>query len=301
MSHAVENRFRISAGDESRRRRSAAGTELSADNGDSHSDGQTMMALKAASGFLTSAINRVSDIRTTLQFGFGLMAILAFIIVQFNANSPVLPQIFVFAVVPMLIAMQLVAPLRKTHQFIIVMIISLLTLAFLASGVTLSLRDRTGEYLQTHKDHYAIENTLNQKYLISNKDKMPPIVSYADYRKLILSIYDSDGSDEMINRFDSLVAYHEDYLSCVKRVQCWPSAELNQEVVYFWYTFRPVIEERRLSFWGPSYARSLQERAEALQPPHYLSAVRADSKTGDHVLISTAEQTAGFLGWLRRL
>jgi len=99
------------------------------------------------------------------------LAILAFVFVQTSASSPVLPQIFIFAVVPLLIAMQLIARLPHFQQFMIILLITLMSLAFLATGVILSVHDRIPQFQARYSDKvYATENSLNSRYLVQQEE-----------------------------------------------------------------------------------------------------------------------------------
>jgi len=245
------------------------------------------------SEFLTGVIARLPAFRTRLQYGIGLLAILAFVFVQTSASSPVLPQIFIFAVVPLLIAMQLVSRLPHALQFIIVLTITLMSLAFLATGVVLTVRDRAPQY-QTQYDGsvYSPEHVLNTRYLVQQEENIRQGGTYSDYRTLILKVAKDDHSIELSRDLEAIVGFYENYVECRNKWQCSGSSKLDANLVDFWYTYRPIIEERRLSFWGPSFGKQMQAYAESIQKPLYLSAVRLDPVSGKTELISTKPQRA---------
>ncbi|WLA83212.1 hypothetical protein [Bradyrhizobium elkanii] len=243
------------------------------------------------SEFLTSVINRLPAIRTRLQYGIGLLTILAFVFVQTGASTPVLPQIFIFAVVPLLIAMQLIARLPHTQQFVIILLITLMSLAFLATGVTLSVHDRVPQLQARYESSvYRPENSLNARYLVQQEENIKKVETYGDYRALILKVAKDDQSAELSRDLEAIAGFYEDYVECRSKWQCSASAKLDFSLVDFWYTYRPIIEERRLGFWGPNFAKQVQAYAEAIRRPLYLSAVRFNPATGANELVSTKPQ-----------
>jgi hypothetical protein len=245
----------------------------------------------AVSEFLMGVIKSLPAFKTKLQYGIGLLAILAFVFVQTSATSPVLPQIFIFAVVPLLIAMQLIARLPHFQQFMIILLITLMSLAFLATGVILSVHDRTPQ-LQVRYDGsiYAAENTLNSRYLVQQEENIKKVVTYGDYRALILNVAKDDQSTGLSRDLEAIVGFYENYVDCRNKWQCSASSQLDANVVDFWYTYRPIIEERRLTFWGPNFAKHMQAYAESIRAPLYLSAVRRNPSSGLTELVSTKPQ-----------
>jgi hypothetical protein len=241
--------------------------------------------------FLLKTMDAMPRIRTRLQYGIAILAVLAFIFVQATAATPVLPQIFIFAVAPLLIAMQLFETLLKRHQFIITLIITLMCLAFLGTGVMLALLDKTPTF-QDEYDHqvYPIEQTLNTRYLVDLETEITDIENYSKYRELILRTAQNDSTPELAQGLQRIVNFYENYLNCTGKFQCWPSSQFDTRIRDVWYTYRPIIEERRVGLWGPEFAKTLQARAEAIQPPKYLSPVRRDVETGKTVLVSTQRQ-----------
>ncbi|UPK01441.1 hypothetical protein [Bradyrhizobium sp. 170] len=243
------------------------------------------------SEFLTSVIGRLPAFRTRLQYGIGVLAILAFIFVQTSASSPVLPQIFIFAVVPLLIAMQLVSHLPHALQFVIVLLITLMSLAFLATGVILTVKDRAPQFQATYDGSvYGPENSLNTRYLVQQEESIKKVNTYGDYRALILKVAKDDQSIELSRDLEAIAGFYENYVECRNKWQCSASSKLDSNLVDFWYTYRPIIEERRLNFWGPSFAKQLQAYAESIRKPVYLSAVRFNPVTGTNELVSTKPQ-----------
>jgi hypothetical protein len=241
--------------------------------------------------FLVSVMNALPAFRTKLQYGIGLLAILAFIFVKTGASTPVLPQIFIFSVVPLLIVMQLIGRLPHVQQFVIILLITLMSLAFLATGVTLSIFDRVPQFQARYeKSVYGPENSLNIRYLEQQEGKIKADESYSDYRAIILAVMKDDQSKELSADFDSIVGFYEDYVECRSKWQCSASGQLDSHVVDFWYSYRPIIEERRLGLWGPDFAKHLQKYAESIRAPLYLSAVRTNPSTGLSELVSTEPQ-----------
>jgi hypothetical protein len=238
--------------------------------------------------FLLKTMEAMPGIRTRLQYGIALLAILAFIFVQATAATPVLPQIFIFSVAPLLIAMQLFEPLLRRHQFIVTLVITLMCLAFLATGVALASLDKTPVF-QDEYDHqvYPIEQT---RYLVNLETEITDVENYSKYRELILRSAQDDSTPELAQGLERIVNFYENYLNCTRKFQCWPSLQFDTRIRDVWYTYRPIIEERRLGLWNPEFATMLQARAEAIQPPKYLSAIRRDVETGKTVLVSTQRQ-----------
>jgi hypothetical protein len=241
--------------------------------------------------FLVKIIDAVPQIRTKLQYGIAVLAILAFIFVQASATTPVLPQIFIFAVVPLLIAMQFIRPLSKQQQFIITLIITLMSLASLATGVAIAGLDKTPEF-QDKYDHqvYPIEQKLNTRYLVNLETEIRGVENYGKYRELILRTAQDDSTPELAQGLERIVNFYEDYLDCTRKIRCWPSSQFDTRIRDVWYSYRQIIEERRVGLWGPEFAKMLQARAEVIRLPKYLSAIRRDPETGQTVLISTQPQ-----------
>jgi hypothetical protein len=241
--------------------------------------------------FLISVMNALPAFRTKLQYGIGLLAILAFVFVKTGAGTPVLPQIFIFSVVPLLIGMQLIGRLPHIQQFIIILIITLMSLAFLATGVTLSVYDRVPQFQSRYDGSvYVPENSLNARYLKQQEEEIKKVESYSDYRNIVLGAMKNDHSTELSSDFDSIVGFYEDYVECRSKWQCSASNQLDSHAVDFWYTYRPIIEERRLTFWGPDFGKHLQNYAESIRAPMYLSKVRLNPSTGLSELVSTEPQ-----------
>lgn len=243
------------------------------------------------SEFLMGVMKALPAFRTKLQYGIGLLAILAFVFVQTGASTPVLPQIFIFAVVPLLIAMQLIARLPHAQQFTIILLITLMSLAFLATGVTLSVHDRVPQFQARYDGAvYAAENSLNSRYLVQQEDNIKKVKVYGDYRALILNVAKGDQSTGLSRDLEAIAGFYGDYVECRSKWQCSASGQLDAHLVDFWYTYRPIIEERRLTFWGPGFAKHLQTYAESIRAPLYLSAVRINPSTGSTELVSTEPQ-----------
>ena len=106
--------------------------------------------------------------------------------------------------------------------------------------------------------------------------------SYQQYRALILGEYHS-GDQAGIDRIvDSGVEFFTRVLECQERGQCSErlvDTDLGKEMVSFWYSFRPILEEMRFGAYAPSYAQSLQQHVEHLQPPESRSTLSFDSTT----------------------
>jgi hypothetical protein len=232
------------------------------------------------SQFFAQALSALPNLRTRLQYGFGILVVLAFVFVQASGSTPVLPQIFIFAVVPLLLAFNLV----KTNwpaklQFIVTMAITLMATAFLATGVILALYDRTPNLVSEYQDKILpVESALDQKYLIGFKPQWGKL-SYSEIRDLVLKEARYDNSEVMTNGLDRIVLFYESYIACRNNWQCSPSKQLETGLVNSWYTYRPILEERRLSFWTRKYAAELQRYAEAIRPPLYRSEVEWDPVT----------------------
>jgi hypothetical protein len=236
-------------------------------------------------------IDALPQLRTKIQYGIALLAILAFIFVQTKSSAPVLPRIFVFAVAPLLIAMQLIKPLKKTHQFIIILIITLTSIAFLGTGVALAAMDKTPDFQAKYDTEIdPLERKLNTRYLIDLKNQITAVKNDGDYREIILRAAGDDDAAELTKDLEHIIIFYENYLHCRRNLRCWPSSQFDTRIHDIWYTYRPIIEELRVSFWGPDFAKTLQSHAETIQPPMYLSAVRKDPQTGKTVLISTMRQ-----------
>ncbi|WFU80761.1 hypothetical protein QA645_41185 [Bradyrhizobium sp. CIAT3101] len=207
------------------------------------------------SEFLTGVVKAVPAFRTRLQYGIGVLAILAFVFVQTSPTSPVLPQIFIFAVVPLLLAMQLLSRLTPGMQFVIVLVVTLMSLAFLGTGVILTLKDRTPQLHSRYDSSvYPPENSLNARYLVQQEADIKKATTYSDYRALVLKVAANHKSAELSRDLEGIANFYEDYDECRSKWQCSTSPQLDSHLVDFWYTYRPIIEERRLSFWSPSFA-----------------------------------------------
>jgi hypothetical protein len=244
------------------------------------------------SDFLTSVMKALPAFRTRLQYGIGLLAILAFVFVQTTASSPIIPQIFVFAVVPLLIAMQLIRGLPHVQQFVIILLITLMSLAFLGTGVVLA-QDRGPQLFTEYRDNvYPKEDALNTRYLKDQEAAIKKVKTYTDYRALVLGIAKDDKSEGLSSDLEAIVNFYENYVDCRSKWQCLGSKQLDSHVVDFWYTYRPIIEERRVALWGPDFAKGVQTYAESIRHPMYLSAVKIDPSTGRTELISTKPQFA---------
>jgi hypothetical protein len=253
--------------------------------------GQTFDERNSVSDFLTGVMNALPALRTRLQYGIGLLAILAFVFVQTRADTPALSQIFIYAVVPLLIAMTLIARLPHLQQFVIILVITLMSLAFLATGVTLSVFDNTPRLQAEYREKVTPpERALNARYLEEREAEIKKVQSYADYRSIVLSVAKNDNSQELKKNFDNIVGFYEGYVECRRKLQCSASNQLDSDVVDFWYTYRPIIEENRLSFWGPKFGEQLQKYAESIQAPVYLSAVRINPSTKLSELVNTEPQ-----------
>jgi hypothetical protein len=234
------------------------------------------------SDFFVQAYAAMPRLRTKLQYGFAILVALAFIFIQTSSSTPVLPQIFIFAVVPLLLGYSLPRPTwPPILEFIVTLVITLMAIAFLATGVIMALHDRTPQLLSEYqKSIEPVEIALDQTYLSGLKPQIEKVKSYAEYRELILDAARDDKSATMTAGLDSIVTFHERYIECRKNWQCSPSKQLDTAVMTAWYTYRPIFEERRVSFWGPNYGKELQIQAEAMQKPLYLSAVQLDPQTG---------------------
>lgn len=244
------------------------------------------------SDFLTSVMKALPAFRTKLQYGIGLLAILAFVFVQTTASSPIIPQIFIFAVVPLLIAMQLIGRLPHVQQFVIILLITLTSLAFLGTGVALA-HDRGPQlFTEYRNDIYPKEDVLNTRYLKDQEAAIKKVKTYTDYRALVLGIEKDDKSAGLSTDLEAIVNFYENYVDCRSKWQCLGSKQLDSHVVDFWYTYRPIIEERRVGLWGPDFAKEVQAYAEAVRHPTYPSAVRIDPATGRTELVSTKPLSA---------
>jgi hypothetical protein len=236
--------------------------------------------------FFALAIQMAPRIRNVAQLGFALLVALVYMILNFKPDTPPQALVFVVAVVPLIIAMQFVADLRKKAQFICVLVISGMAVAFLGTGIVLAIVDPTPTYDVSYQSQIeSIEQTLDQRYLVDRRTDFDAMKTYPDYRRFVLGLYAADTSDGMTYGLDQIVSFYDGYLQCRIRIQCLPSKAYDERVTDFWYTFRPIIEERRLSFWGPAYAASLQRLAEAIQPPHYRSQVAIDAGSGATKLV----------------
>jgi len=231
--------------------------------------------------FFAKAIEVAPKIRNLAQLGFALLVAIVYMVLNFTPTTPPQALVFVIAVVPLIIAMQFVANLAKKAQFVCVLFISAMAIAFLSTGILWAVVDPTPKYDKSYQSQIeSIEQSLNQRYLVEHKQDFAALKTYPDYRQMMLELYRADLSDDMTYGLDQIVAFYEGYLQCRQRIQCLPSHAYDQRITDFWYTFRPIVEERRVSFWGPSYALSLQRLAEALQPPHYHSGVVLDASSG---------------------
>ena len=249
--------------------------------------------------FYAQMVKALPALRTNLAYGFALLVVLSFIYVHTQPNTPVIPQIFIFAVVPLLIAMVLIGKeLPAVYQFILIFTITVMCLAFLGTGVVLAAGDKTSVQEATYAAQiYPVESNLNQRYLVDHKDEIAQVKNYGQYRSLILRVADTDTSEELKTGFETIINYYQGYITCRAELQCLGSPQFDGRIRDFWYTFRPIIEERRNGLWEADYGKSLQEYAESVRPPLYLSAVRRDPVTGLTSLINTTPQ----LPWTQRL
>jgi len=149
--------------------------------------------------------------RTKLQYGIGLLAILAFAFVQTTASSPIIPQIFIFAVVPLLIAIQLIGRLPHVQQFVIILVITLTSLAFLGTGVVLA-HDRGPQLFTEYRNHIypkEDEDALNTRYLEDQEAAIKKVKTYTDYRALVLGIEKDDKSAGLSTDLEPIVNFYE--------------------------------------------------------------------------------------------
>ena len=232
-------------------------------------------------------------------YGVALLLVLAFIFVHTQPNTPVLPQIFIFAVVPLLIAMVLIGKeLPAVYQFILIFTITVMCLAFLGTGVALAAGDKTAVQETTYAAQiYPVESKLNQRYLFEQKDQIVRVKNYGGYRSLVLGIAADDKSDELNMGLEKIIDFYQGYIACRTEFQCLGSPQFDGRIRDFWYTYRPIIEERRVGFWEADYGRALQEYAEAVRQPVYMSQVRRDSSTGLTSLVDSAPHVP----WMQRL
>jgi hypothetical protein len=231
-------------------------------------------------------LDALPQIKTRLQYGFGILVVLAYIIINTTQSTPVMPQIFIFSVVPLLISVQFIGRLTPKLQFVILLIVTLASFAFLGTGVALSLFDRTPSFQQVYNGKiFSIERVLNKRYLENVESEIRNAKSYSDYRNIILNIAKSDKSDEFKDGIDASINFYEDFIACVHKWQCWPSKQFDQRIVDFWYTYRPIIEERRVGLWG-KHGDDMQMYAEQIRRPLYSSKVVViDTNSGTTVLM----------------
>lgn len=237
--------------------------------------------------FYPKMIAMIPWVRTRAAYGLALLVVLSFVFINTKPNTPATSQVFIFAVIPLLIAMVLIGNhLRAVYQFILILVITVMSLAFLYTGVALAQSDRTPQYEMRYTENVRpIEDNLNKRYLEDNIEYIRNISNYSQYRSLILRIAAGDNSQEMRTGLEGAINFYQDYISCRAQLSCLGSPQFDSRIRDFWYTFRPVIEERRTGLWDPDFARSLQDYAEAVRPPLYLSEVRRDPATGVTTLI----------------
>jgi hypothetical protein len=172
-------------------------------------------------------------------------------------------------------------------QFAVTMVITFMTLAFLATGVVLSLHDRTPGLENAYLEKiYPAHNALDQNYLVPRKQEIAKVAAYSDYRDLILRVASTDTSTGLTQDLDAIVAFYESYIACRMHWQCRPSKQIDTAIVDLWFSYRPILEERRVDLWGPAFAAELQRHAEAIRKPMYDSKVRRDPATGKSTLLS---------------
>ena len=243
-------------------------------------------------------VKALPSLRNNLAYGFMLLVVLSFIFIHTRPNTPVIPQIFIFAVVPLLIAMVLIGKhLPAFYQFVLIFTITIMCLAFLWTGLALAEGDRTASYESTYsKQIYPVESVLNQRYLGNLKDQIAAVKDYSQYRSLILGVAEGDTSEELRTGLENIVNYYQGFIACKAELQCFGSPQFDSRIRDFWYTFRPIIEERRTGLWDPDFAKSLQEYAESVREPLYLSPVRRDPETGQTTLIYTTPQRSWMIG-----
>lgn len=225
--------------------------------------------------FLAPTLRALPQIKTVVQYGFSILTLLVFLVLMISSNTPTIALIFVFSVVPLLIAMRFIEGLKPIFQFVIVLIITLMALAFLGTGIALAAFDKTSSYDAEYHSLEPVYDSLATKYLLNNSREVMSSQGYPEYRKIVLDIYYSGntGDSLLINR---LVNFYNNYLQCRQRFQCSNSKGYNQRMKAFWYTFRPIIEDCRAGLQGKEFGRMVQDIAESEYPPMYDSTVVID-------------------------
>src|SRR5262249_49540995 len=160
-----------------------------------------------------------------------------FIFVHSKPNTPVIPQIFIFAVVPLLIAMVLIGKhLPAVYQFVLIFTITVMCLAFLGAGVALAAKDKTSIQEATYAaDIYPIERKLNGRYLIDHEEEIAQVKNYGQYRSLILSVAANDTSEELATGLERIINFYQGYIACRAELQCLGSPQFDGRIRDFWY------------------------------------------------------------------
>jgi hypothetical protein len=234
----------------------------------------------------TKVLDAVLGAKTLIQLTLLTLVILSLLAINVTADKPLLPSICVFSVVPILAAMHFIGNLKKMQQFVIILVFCFLSALFLGAGLLVTVnqqalaaqaQDTTDSKAADYREHFQqFHGDIERQILpvIFNKIALP--LDYNAYRALVLDRWskicrNSAGNGRTIDApFDALVSFVEEIASCRTSGRC----RTKQVDKYFgsifvdiWYTFRPVVEDKRAGLWGRSFALGLQEEAERLLAP----------------------------------
>jgi hypothetical protein len=246
-------------------------------------------------------ITTVTKFRRPTQYGLAALVALCLMVVFITTPVQQLPSILVFAAVPLILVIgDPITRLKKLHQFVIIILVTLTAFGFMGvalvqiistaaaaqRAITAPLDAKNaGEYSSTY---LPVQQALDHQFIAPRIEQINAMKSYNEYRSTILSALGSSGDRSQIAKdLEKLVVFFEGVVACTERRDCTEGATVANfkgPITGFWYSYRPIIEEMRFAGYGKDFALRLQRQAEIWRPPEFRSEVIWDDKIGSTLL-----------------
>jgi hypothetical protein len=246
---------------------------------------------------LRTVLQLLPRIRGWMQGTLLAFFLVVLLVLGISHSFQQLPTLLVIAALPLIMIIGKVkSPIPLVMQFVLLLVIASTCFGFLAVA---ALRTITVDHDQRNHDQaYAtqylaqyqgvseeVDNDLLGKHEREIEALRYVPHAYPRFRDIILEEYGKDPQKaiQIKSDIDKLISFFDGVIQCVTAERCsdrLAEIEIGRDMRTFWYSFRPIIEEMRWTGYGRSYAKTIQDFVEELQPPESRSAVTRDEATG---------------------